>query len=760
MNTLPGHGHGRCGLLSSHHEQTLAPRCPAAASPRVFVHPSHCLPSVMRGPSSHTVTHRLHNNKRTCVAARAADGDKGSSFSFELMGPAWSNRARLSEMMLNSLVELPGTRGMMDLRTRADDLATWKLALQKGTLPRMDQIEWPQEPFRSKFAEALRNLEMPRFTRRYPAVLDTLIKQMLSLAFEFEEKLAAAEQQQQQQQQQRQQQQQMPQPNQGQEQDQQQQQQTESQMASAAGGAASEQQQPPPNQPSPMQQEISEEELQKMMQQAIEQAQQKLPQEELQQNGNRPQLQIKMQDLEGENKGSKPSQEQQTLESQLERIADDIVRQFEADMSQVMENLEAGEMAFDDLNALLDGDEGFDLTRGVWRRTGWRELSTLREVLEKVPELRELVRQLGRGGGRGPLRRAPEELEARGYPPGVIRSPLRPEEVRGLTRSGDLSRMLPSEMALLAHGWPRKSYKDKQGQLHVHADAKTNTPVASSAGGGAAAAMPSSIGSTPATASASGGGTAMVMSSADGTSASLRHEPHIPVDVSVSSGEFDLEEYYLPGSHAARALHRVRRAERMLLSYDRTGWLDDEPACVTSRMEIRPAAELGPIILCLDTSGSMRGARETVAKALALECLRGAHRQRRACYLYAFSGPNEVQELQLSVDLDSLDSLLAFLSCSFMGGTDVDAPLKLSLERLAQKEWSQADILMVTDGEIPNPDEKIIQAISQAHTEMGLEVHGLLVSSHVTEAMRKLCTDVHVFKSWTAVPGGNDYMYH
>jgi uncharacterized protein with von Willebrand factor type A (vWA) domain len=55
--------------------------------------------------------------------------------------------------------------------------------------------------------------------------------------------------------------------------------------------------------------------------------------------------------------------------------------------------------------------------------------------------------------------------------------------------------------------------------------------------------------------------------------------------------------------------------------------------------EIRPAAEMGPIILCLDTSGSMRGAREVVAKALALECMRGAHRQQRPCYLYAFSGP-------------------------------------------------------------------------------------------------------------------------
>jgi hypothetical protein len=187
------------------------------------------------------------------------------------------------------------------------------------------------------------------------------------------------------------------------------------------------------------------------------------------------------------------------LSQQLESIAEDIVKRFEVEMGEVVENLERGEKAFDDLSggarghtrpgaraapqpacpalalpvlaaALLDSAEGFDLSRGTWRKSGWRELDSLREasgetaaasctptpvsdppwpvrppahttvpapgarsalqVLEKVPELRELVRQLGRGGGRGPLRRAPEEVEARGYPAGVIRSPLQPEEAR------------------------------------------------------------------------------------------------------------------------------------------------------------------------------------------------------------------------------------------------------------------------------------------------------------------------------------------
>lgn len=196
----------------------------------------------------------------------------------------------------------------------------------------------------------------------------------------------------------------------------------------------------------------------------------------------------------------------------------------------------------------------------------------------------------------------------------------------------------------------------------------------------------------------------------------------------------------------------------MLMSYDRTGWLDDQPSKLTDRTEIRPAAELGPIILCLDTSGSMSGARETVAKALALECLRGAMRQRRACFLYAFSGPQDVQELELKVDMDSLDSLLDFLSCSFMGGTDVDQPLKLSLERLKTRpEWAMADILMVTDGEIPMPDASILSTIETMSETVGLKVHGLLVASQVTEPMKKLCTKLHTFKSWSAV-GGKDYM--
>lgn len=79
-------------------------------------------------------------------------------------------------------------------------------------------------------------------------------------------------------------------------------------------------------------------------------------------------------------------------------------------------------------------------------------MDELRRKLENLKELRDLVRSLGRGGGWGPLRRAPvQRLDPKGRP-GLLRTVLEAQETRGLTRSDDISRLLPAEAALLARG--------------------------------------------------------------------------------------------------------------------------------------------------------------------------------------------------------------------------------------------------------------------------------------------------------------------
>ena len=92
----------------------------------------------------------------------------------------------------------------------------------------------------------------------------------------------------------------------------------------------------------------------------------------------------------------------------------------------------------------------------------------------------------------------------------------------------------------------------------------------------------------------------------------------------------------------AKLLFYAKLAEKSLATYERDGWGEFPTQIVPERREIRPTADRGPILLCVDTSGSMRGAREIVAKALALECMRAAKVQERGCYVFAFAGPAEV----------------------------------------------------------------------------------------------------------------------
>lgn len=76
-----------------------------------------------------------------------------------------------------------------------------------------------------------------------------------------------------------------------------------------------------------------------------------------------------------------------------------------------------------------------------------------------------------------------------------------------------------------------------------------------------------------------------------------------------------------------------------------------------------------------------KGPRETVAKSLTLECMRAAREQERGCFVFAFSGPHEVRELELNQDMKSVNNLLDFLERVFNGGSDFNEPVKRCLDR-------------------------------------------------------------------------------
>ncbi|MHA1131186.1 MAG: VWA domain-containing protein, partial [Candidatus Helarchaeota archaeon] len=156
------------------------------------------------------------------------------------------------------------------------------------------------------------------------------------------------------------------------------------------------------------------------------------------------------------------------------------------------------------------------------------------------------------------------------------------------------------------------------------------------------------------------------------------------------------QELVLLGSPESELLFYLKYAEKKLLTYqlinrariaekefERTkGWLPSKK-------------KKGPIIICVDTSGSMHGTPETIAKTLCFAILRIALLENRQCYLISFS--TAIKTIELTDFNRFYVSLIQFLSHSFHGGTDATPALKEALKQIENKNYEKADVLMISD---------------------------------------------------------------
>jgi uncharacterized protein with von Willebrand factor type A (vWA) domain len=212
-------------------------------------------------------------------------------------------------------------------------------------------------------------------------------------------------------------------------------------------------------------------------------------------------------------------------------------------------------------------------------------------------------------------------------------------------------------------------------------------------------------------------------------------------------------EAILLGHPRLRLVWHARRAERTLLCYeddDRLQEVVHEQVSVwRSSPQPRPdrRLEMGPIIACVDTSGSMQGGAEAVAKATVLMAVRTAHAQKRACHVFAFSGPEEIVELKLSVDIEGIGALATFLGQTFRGGTDICGPLARSLDMLEDAELKLADLLIVSDGEFGATHE-LAERLDRCKSEQGLRVQGILIGDRETVGLLELANDIFWVRDW------------
>jgi uncharacterized protein with von Willebrand factor type A (vWA) domain len=123
----------------------------------------------------------------------------------------------------------------------------------------------------------------------------------------------------------------------------------------------------------------------------------------------------------------------------------------------------------------------------------------------------------------------------------------------------------------------------------------------------------------------------------------------------------------------------------------------------------------------------MHGLPEQVAKAVVLEALRTAHDEKRRCFLYAYSGPGQVLEHELSLSSGGIAQLLAFLGFSFGEGNDEAGMMTQVVARLKEENWEKADVVFVSDGEWPAPASLV--AAVQSACEEGTRFHGIQIGN-------------------------------
>ena len=177
---------------------------------------------------------------------------------------------------------------------------------------------------------------------------------------------------------------------------------------------------------------------------------------------------------------------------------------------------------------------------------------------------------------------------------------------------------------------------------------------------------------------------------------------------------------------AAKKLFQLKCAQKQLLSFEYQNEQEElKESIEQEEVTMEKQDPKGPIIICVDTSGSMHGTPENIAKTVAFALAKIAAEQERLCYIISFSTdietlevkPNEDMELTNADGGNYLQKLVRFLRMSFNGGTDAEPALRKALNMLAGSDtatgYKNADVLMISDFVMADISADLVTAIEQ-----------------------------------------------
>lgn len=141
----------------------------------------------------------------------------------------------------------------------------------------------------------------------------------------------------------------------------------------------------------------------------------------------------------------------------------------------------------------------------------------------------------------------------------------------------------------------------------------------------------------------------------------------------------------------------------------------------------------GPILIAVDGSGSMAGAKEIWAKALAIASMLQAKKEKRKAHGIIFgASENEIFE----INVNRLEDLA---TASFHMGTDFGPPLRWAQDKF--KEQPRADLFFITDGICEIEEDRKADFI-QAKRRSGAKCYSVIIGSVSTETVTQFSDKV------------------
>lgn len=155
-----------------------------------------------------------------------------------------------------------------------------------------------------------------------------------------------------------------------------------------------------------------------------------------------------------------------------------------------------------------------------------------------------------------------------------------------------------------------------------------------------------------------------------------------------------------------------------------------------------PKTEQGPIIFCVDCSGSMYGEPAAWAGGVALAFFEAAMHQKRTFAIIQFHsevGHVEVFAPKKIADINAVMQSVLLLQAS--GGTRFDPPLQKALELLDQgPDLNKADIVFCTDG-LARVSSTIQQRVNTEKAERALRLYAIYIGGSRESSLDAIATN-------------------